>query len=102
MVYIVLTLELTYLVIWTYALYFLFTNFKATARLLPNKTMFIVHGLLLGVYLLLTFINESASILEYYELEDISGIVSDAIESATFIFVVYSLVPLTRKQKEQT
>ncbi len=49
-------LKTVYLVIWSYALYALFTKFKSSERLLPKKRVFINHAALLVAFLLCNII----------------------------------------------
>ena len=53
-----LALQFVYLVTWTSSLFMLFAKFKASDRLMPNKKTFLIHGVLLGFYLLCNLILE--------------------------------------------
>ena len=55
-----LTLQILYLMTWAISLCFLFTKFKETKRMLPNNSVFFIHGMLLGFYLLLNVAQEFA------------------------------------------
>ena len=75
---------------------------------MPNKKKFIIHGVLLGLYLLFTI---AAVVVEYYFGEDckkichystaLFGLFTNTIEQITCVFVLYSQVPYTSAQKDQ-
>ena len=91
-----------YLVTWSYVLYSLFFRFKSSEHLLPRKRVFIIHAVLLAVYLfcyiITIVINRITEIgncgATYFDISasihNIVGILQDACEVTTFAYVVYS------------
>ena len=104
-------LQMVYLVTWSFALYSLFTRFKASERLLPRKRVFIIHAVLLTVYLFCQIIEivmqkilDSGNCNEnclniYASINNIAEIIGNGCEVITFAYVVYSQISFTGKQK---
>ena len=112
---IAISLILVYLVTWVYSLCALFAKFKASNRLLPNKKMFIIHGVLLAFYSLFNVIgqlslyvprfrNQCGENCYYicYGIDNMASACANITEQIMFVFVVYSYIPLTGSQKAQT
>ena len=100
-------LQMVYLVTWSYALYSLFARFKASEHLLPRKRVFIIHAVLLTVFLLCSIITiVMLKILDsgncygncydiYASINNIAITISSACEVTTFAYVVYSQISFT-------
>ena len=104
-------LKIIQLMTWSYALYSLFTNFKASKNLLPRKRVFITHAVLLTIYLLANVSNiVVAKILfggncdrnclnKCWSIYYFGVIVSTVSEVITFVYVVYSQISFTGRKE---
>ena len=94
-------LDLIYLLTWSFSLYQVFSKFKASDKLLPEKKVFILHAILMIVYVvgnLLTMLLDYMPALltncdatcrySYYSLSNVFLLVCNIAESSTFIYVV--------------
>jgi hypothetical protein len=103
-------LQLGYLLVWVWALWRLYRNVQQAKDLLPNKRIFFIHGSLLVLYILGvmgdTILSQmpnwlgcgEACFYKWRAMGQISIVVGNYAESASFLLVIYVLSPITRKQ----
>lgn len=109
--YSMLSLLTLFLLVWAGTLVRLYRRVKNSDKLLPNKQVFLVHGVLLGVYLtfsaLETCLAEAATHNTgskrdiYFGVSDILLDIAKLSGTITFFLVVYLMLPLSAHQRRQ-
>jgi hypothetical protein len=102
-----------YFIIWGCTLYLLFKRIKAVDRLLPNKKVFFTHGIFVGIYLMFVILMQLSNLLlKYYKscelnclyllygTHNILNTLSILCDYATYVIVLYLLVPRAKEQSE--
>lgn len=105
--------QVAYLVIWALALYSLYRDIQQAKTILPNRRIFLLHASLLVLYLLgvagdtiLSYMPKwlgcgESCFYKYRSMGQISIVIGNYAESATFLLVVYVMAPVTKKQQLQ-
>jgi len=99
------------MITWAFTLIRLYMDITNSAKLLPKKRLFIIHGSMLSAYLILCAL---AQVLANIRIRTnnlnkkniVSGIIDiqfdleSLLEVATFYLVVKMMLPLTKEDKE--
>lgn len=107
------TLLWVFLAVWSCALFKLYRDVNSSKRLLPDKKIFIFHGVLLTAFLILYLVDtivlqiayskpkDSNAQLTLFGVNDLLIMTQQTIEMITFYLVVFLMMPLTKKSKQR-